>query len=190
MTVSMKIESHPDVINYFKELPFYNTYIEKPKFERLKNIDLFSEIPFYEELSFVKTDKAIRRYAMTYKVESINKKDPLSKLEASKSSIIDLFHDLSDQNKGFKYEITIKIFFKKYKGIEIEFYPVHFNSTTKTVINHKFDLDKSFQEILYRIDNWINEGSSGLLKRFILNTLTFQLLDHYQGVLTLNKLLN
>ena len=29
-----------------------------------------------------------------------------------------------------------------------------------------------------------------LLKRFILNTLTFQLLDHYQGVLTLNYLLN
>ena len=109
MTVLMKIESHPDVINYFKELPFYNTYIENPKFERLKNIDLLSEIPFYEELSFVKTDKAIRRYAMTYKVESINKKDPLSKLEASKSSIIDLFHDLSDEKKGFKYEIIIKI---------------------------------------------------------------------------------
>ena len=31
MTVQKKIKSHPDVINYFKELPFYNTYIEKPK---------------------------------------------------------------------------------------------------------------------------------------------------------------
>ena len=27
------------------------------------------------------------------------------------------------------------------------------------MINHKFGLDKSFQETLYRIDNWINEGS-------------------------------
>ena len=27
------------------------------------------------------------------------------------------------------------------------------------MINYKFDLDKSFQEILYKIDNWINEGS-------------------------------
>ena len=26
------------------------------------------------------------------------------------------------------------------------------------MINHKFDLDKSFQETLYRIDNWINES--------------------------------
>ena len=31
MTVQKKIKSQPDVINYFKELPFYNTYIEKPK---------------------------------------------------------------------------------------------------------------------------------------------------------------
>ena len=30
---------------------------------------------------------------------------------------------------------------------------------TKTVINSEFSLDKSFQEILYKIDNWINEGS-------------------------------
>ena len=109
---------------------------------------------------------------MTYKVELRDKKDPLSQLEASKLSIKELFHYLLDKTKGFKYQITIKILLKRYKGIEIELSPV-FNSTTKTVINHKFDFDKSFQEILYRIDNWINEGSSGLLKRFILNTLTF-----------------
>ena len=33
-----------------------------------------------------------------------------------------------------------------------------FNSTTKTVINDKFTLENTFQEILYKIDNWINEG--------------------------------
>ena len=50
---------------------------------------------------------------------------------------------------------------KKYKpNGEIEFTPVYFNSTVKRkVINHKFSLDKSFQEILYMIDNWINEES-------------------------------
>ena len=42
---------------------------------------------------------------------------------------------------------------------DIEYAPVYFNSATKTVINFdKYDLDKSFQEILYRIDNWIKEG--------------------------------
>ena len=32
---------------------------------------------------------------------------------------------------------------RKYKGTETEFSPVYFNSTAKTVINPKFDLDKS-----------------------------------------------
>ena len=65
MTVQEKIKTHTDVINYFKILPFYSTYIEKPKIKRLKNIDLLSELPFYEELSVVKTDKAFREYGMT-----------------------------------------------------------------------------------------------------------------------------
>ena len=56
---------------------------------------------------------------------------------------------------------------KKYKPNEIiEFRPVYFNSTTKTVINYKFSLDIAFQEILYRIDNWIN-GRSGWIVELI-----------------------
>ena len=30
---------------------------------------------------------------------------------------------------------------------------------TKTVINHRFRLENSFQEIFYMIDVWINNGS-------------------------------
>ena len=40
---------------------------------------------------------------------------------------------------------------------EFEFRPVYFNSVAKTVTNHRFQLEISFQEILYMIDNWINE---------------------------------
>ena len=159
MTVQKNIKSHPDVINYFKELPLYNAHIEKPKLKRFKNIDLLSELPFYEGLNVIKTDHAFKGYTMSYKGELIEKKDPFIQLEASKSSIKDLFSDLLDETKGFKYQITLKIFLKKYKLIEIEFSRTYFKSTTKTVINDKFDLDKSFQEILYKIDSWINEGS-------------------------------
>ena len=43
---------------------------------------------------------------------------------------------------------------KKYNpNGEIEFTPVYFNFTTKTVMNHKFSLGNAFQEIFYRIDN-------------------------------------
>ena len=40
-----------------------------------------------------------------------------------------------------------------------KFAPVYFNSVTKTVISHTFRLENSFQEILYMIDVWINNGS-------------------------------
>ena len=32
------------------------------------------------------------------------------------------------------------------------------------MINHKFNLDKTFQEILCRIDNWINESSGWIVE--------------------------
>ena len=38
------------------------------------------------------------------------------------------------------------------------------NCTTKTVFNLKYHLDKYFQEIIYRIDNWINEGSGWVIE--------------------------
>ena len=67
---------------------------------------------------------------------------------------------LLNETEGFKYEITVKVLLKKYKlNGEIEFAPVYFNSVTKTVINHRFRLENSFQEILYMIDVWINNGS-------------------------------
>ena len=53
MTVPKKIKFQPYVISDFEELPYYNTYIEKPKIKRLKNIDLLSEFPLYEELSVI-----------------------------------------------------------------------------------------------------------------------------------------
>ena len=52
---------------------------------------------------------------MTCKVELIDKKDTLTQLEASKSTIKDLFNDLLDETKGFKYQITVKILLKKQK---------------------------------------------------------------------------
>ena len=54
--------------------------------------------------------------------------------------------------------MTVKFLLKKYKlNGEIEFAPVYFNSITKTVRNHRFKLENSFQEILYMVDSWINK---------------------------------
>ena len=76
-----------------------------------------------------------------------------------------MFNDLLNGTKGFKYQMTVKVLLKKYKpNGEIEFAPVYFNSSTKTIINHRYKLDQSFQEILYRIDAWINKGSGWIIE--------------------------
>ena len=67
--------------------------------------------------------------------------------------------------KSFKYQITVKVLLKRHKSNrEIEFAPVFFNSWTKTVSNYRFKLEDSFQEILYMIDAWINEGSGWIVE--------------------------
>ena len=62
-------------------------------------------------------------------------------------------------------QITVKVLLSKYRGKgDIQFAPVYFNSATKAVVNPEYNLDISFQEILYRRDNWINEGSDWVIE--------------------------
>ena len=60
VAVLPKIKYHSHVVSYFKELPFYNKPIEKPRFKRLKNIDWLVELLLYEQLSVIKTNQAFR----------------------------------------------------------------------------------------------------------------------------------
>ena len=90
MAVLSKNKSHSDVIDYFKELPFYNKPIEKPKVKRFKDIDQLIEFE---------------------RKDPIRGKDPIYK--ASKLSIKNLFYDILTETKGFKYQITLKALLKK-----------------------------------------------------------------------------
>ena len=113
MAILSKIKSHSDAVDYFKELPFYNKPIKKPKVKYLKNIDRLAELSFHEQLSVIKTNHAFRGSAMSYKVEIIERRVPIVQLEATKSSIKDIFSHLLNETRGFKYEITLKVLFKK-----------------------------------------------------------------------------
>ena len=46
---------------------------------------------------------------MSYKVEIIEKEDPILQLEASKVSIKNLFNDLLNELKDYKYQITVEV---------------------------------------------------------------------------------
>ena len=87
MAILSKIKPHSDAVYYFKKLPFYNKPIEKPKGKRLKNINRLIELPFYEQLSVIKTDQAFSGYAISYKIKIVEGKDPIVQLKASKLSI-------------------------------------------------------------------------------------------------------
>ena len=128
---------------------FY-TYIEKPEVKKLNNVELLKELPFYDELNIVKNKTVFSDYAQSYKIEIVDKGDAIIQLKASKISIFELFKDLLVELKGFQYQITLAVLLSKVKNSNS---PVYFNSLTKTVINNKFKLDQSFQEIIYRLEN-------------------------------------
>ena len=101
----------------------------------------------------------------------------IEKPEIKKLSNIKLLHELpfydelsiTEISKAFKsYARSYKVEIVDHKDSlvdgDIEYSSVYFNSISKTVINSEFSLDKSFQEILYRIDNWINEGSGWIIE--------------------------
>ena len=172
--------------NLLKILPFYNIvidFMEKPRIKRLSNAELLYELPFYDSLNIKEISKAFKRYPKSFSIEIIDSKDPLIQLESSKSCIKDLFKDLLYEMKGFKYQITMNISLSKEKiNGDTEYSSVYFNSITKTIISLDFNLDKSFEEILYRIDNWINEGSG-----WIIDSINGK--SHYAYIKDFNRLM-
>ena len=68
--------------------------------------------------------------------------------------------------KGFKYQITLCVLLSKAKSRGnalhsdfIEHSTVYLNSLTKTVIGEKYFSNECFDEIIFRLKNWISRGS-------------------------------
>ena len=154
-----------------KILPFYNVLIDFVKSDVVIgycNGKLMSELPFYKDLSVEKVSEAFKRYAKSYRVEIVDKKDPMTQLYSSKRCVVKLFGELLSEMKGLKYQITLFVTLKKSKlDGTVEYASVYLNSFVKTVINYDFDdsIDKSMSEIFFRLDNWINEGSGWVIER-------------------------
>ena len=155
---------------FLKILPFYNVLIDYVKSDVVKkyfNVKLMSELLFYKDLSVKEISEAFKKYVKSYRVEIVDKKDPMIQLYSSRKRIAELLGELLSEMKGFKYQITLFITLKKGKlDGTVEYAAVYLNSFIKTVINYDFDdsIDKSISEVLFRLDNWINEGSGWLLK--------------------------
>ena len=127
----------------------------------MKNYEFLPELPFYDDINISRKERAFKRYAETYKVEIINKKNLSDSLSMSKNSIKDLFDKLLREKRGFKYVLSTKIILKKrINDNEHKYSRVYFNSPVKTAINRRYHLNDSFEEILNLLDIWINECSA------------------------------
>ena len=100
----------------FKILPFYDTFIERPKIKKLNNVELLKELPFYDDLSIDKNKTAFSGYARSFKIEIVDKRDLIVQLKASKISIAELFKDLLVELKEFKYKTTLAVLLSKVKN--------------------------------------------------------------------------
>ena len=149
-----------DESEIFKLLPFYDSYIERPKIKRINNVQLLKELHFYDDLSIVKNKTAFSCYSRSYKVEIVDKRDVIIQMKSSKIAIKNLFKDLLLELKGFKYQITLYVLLSKVKSSDItEYSPAYFNSLTKTVIGNKCFLNQCFNEIIFRLEQWIGHCS-------------------------------
>ena len=169
----MKEQHVLDNENLLKILPFYNVLIDfmkQSKFKKLTNVELLNELPFYSGLNVKEIAEAFKRYAKSYNIKIVDKKDPMVQLYSSKLCIKDLLKDLLYEMKGFKYQVTLHVTLEKNKLKDkakyTEYAGVYLNSFVKIVINENFELgiDKSFEEILQRFDNWINGGSGWIIE--------------------------
>ena len=142
-----------DKSEIFKILPFYDSYIERPKIKKLNNVQLLKELPFYHDLNIVKNKTEFSAYGRSYKIEIVNKKDVVVQLKSSEIALKELFKDLLLELKGFKYKITLCVLLSKVKNSGlIEYSTVYFNSLTKTVIGDDYVLNQCFNEI-FRLEN-------------------------------------
>ena len=140
--------------------PFYKQSIKKPRVKKLINYELLRELPFYGDINISRKERAFKKYAETYEVEIINNKKLSDSLVISKPATKDLFSNLLIEKKGFKYVLNTKIILKKrINDNEHTCSTVYFNSIVRPVINRRYHLNESFEEILNLLDTWINESS-------------------------------
>ena len=80
---------------YLKFFLFYNVLIDfmkQSKIKKLTNVELLNELPFYSGLNVKEIAEEFKRYAKSYNIELVDKKDPMVQLYSNKLCIKDFFY--------------------------------------------------------------------------------------------------
>ena len=145
-----------NLTNYqlLREQPFFLKRPKRPKIltkhQILRNI-----LPLYDSIEISKRERAFRGYAETYNVEVTDRKSLSDSLFLAKSSIIDLFSDLLEEKRGFKYVLSATITLKRWNNVinRFDIETIYLNSEAVTVTNQRFNLSASYEKLKNTL-NW------------------------------------
>ena len=75
---------------------------------------------------------------------------------SAKSSIIDLFRNLLQEKRGFKYVLSATITLKRWNNAinRYDIETVYINPETITLINERFNLSTSYEKSKHILDIW------------------------------------
>ena len=87
-------------------------------------------------------EKDFRGYAETYNVEVTDRKSLAGSSFSAKSSIIDLFSDVLEEKRGFKYVLSPTITLKRWNNAinRYDIKTIYINSEAVTVTNQRFNI--------------------------------------------------
>ena len=148
-------------------------------------------------------DKALKGYAKSFKIDIIDKKNPLVQLQNTRKAIETRIMKLLNEMKGLKFVETLVVRFNKMGGsdmasklVEIMALAIkkadtnspqsfirkttYFNSKAQTIINNEEvteSLELSKQQILNEISKWVSDGSGWTVEsveNHFLNVVKYQ----------------
>ena len=117
--------------------------------------------PFFDSVEISRSENTHKYYAETYDVEVIDNTSLDDSLFQRKKSIRDLLRE----KRGFKYIFYIAVTLKRWNNaintFDIE--KVKTKSKAITVINERFNLNSTYEELKHRLDIWTGLGSGWII---------------------------
>ena len=156
------IKKNKNLTNYqvLKELPFF---LKKPK--KLTKHQILQKILLHYEM--VGISRAQRDYAETYNIEVTDRESLSDSLFLAESSIIDLFSDLLEEKRYFKYNLFATITLKRWNNAinRYDIETIYIRSDAVTVTNKRFNLGISYEKFKNILNIWCGEDSGWIVDK-------------------------
>ena len=118
-------------------------------------------------IGWIEREVALKGYTVSFEVGIVNDSDPLVQLQTTRQTIENNLKNVLEDMKGFKFNETLKITFEKQKGDGWIEKTAYFGKNPQTITNDSEiaeSLQKTQNYIINKVQQWISEGSSWIVK--------------------------